>query len=386
MPSLTSILYIEVNVICILLLAVLSHKLSTTNNSMRNHMLVRAFLTQDVFYLLDILWALVDGKTISWFPSLNTLINVFYFAMSAVCVFTWFEYTRTLVSVTFVNHIVNRILCLLPAAAIILMAALSPLTGWLFNVDPVTNTYSRGSLYILQPLVSFGYLIASAVWAFLQSRRIENYMERHLLLSIVRYTALPLLGGVLQVLLPGVPVICVGITLALVIVYVNAQEHLITRDSLTQLNNRYRLMNYLEERVRHYREEPQERSLYLLIMDVDDFKQINDNFGHLEGDHALELTAQTLKQICGRRSCFAARYGGDEFVVVFETAQEAVVQALCRELRESIAAVDTGTIGYRLSISLGCSRFDSAAETSADLIAAADKRLYGEKAARKTGR
>ncbi len=60
----------------------------------------------------------------------------------------------------------------------------------------------------------------------------------------------------------------------------------------------------------------QAEDVYLLMMDADGFKQINDRYGHVEGDHALQVVATALKDVCSASGGFIARYGGDEFVVL----------------------------------------------------------------------
>ena len=60
----------------------------------------------------------------------------------------------------------------------------------------------------------------------------------------------------------------------------------------------------------------QAEDVYLLMMDADGFKQINDHHGHVEGDHALQVISTVLKDVCSASGGFIARYGGDEFVVL----------------------------------------------------------------------
>ena len=66
----------------------------------------------------------------------------------------------------------------------------------------------------------------------------------------------------------------------------------------------------------------QAEDVYLLMMDADGFKQINDRYGHVEGDHALQVISAALKEVCSASGGFIARYGGDEFVVLQKAAAE----------------------------------------------------------------
>ena len=86
-------------------------------------------------------------------------------------------------------------------------------------------------------------------------------------------------------------------------------------DKLTQVNNRQNLLSYLSYKINNH-----EETVYLIMMDIDKFKTINDTYGHLAGDDALICVAKALKQACAqfKKRPFIARYGGDEFVVILE--------------------------------------------------------------------
>ena len=86
-------------------------------------------------------------------------------------------------------------------------------------------------------------------------------------------------------------------------------------DTLTGVSNRIVALRYLESELPYYRRHPN-RSLHFLMMDMDHFKHINDEYGHLEGDAALVLLAGILKKVCANYNGVLARYGGDEFVLL----------------------------------------------------------------------
>jgi diguanylate cyclase (GGDEF)-like protein len=111
---------------------------------------------------------------------------------------------------------------------------------------------------------------------------------------------------------------------------------------------------------------------------MDDFKSINDRFGHREGDAALKTAAQILRGTF-RDSDVVARLGGDEFVVL--AADTGSTQAIVDRLARSLDAHNTAaTRRYRLSFSVGVARFDPAAPPSIEeLLATADAMLYEQK-------
>jgi diguanylate cyclase (GGDEF)-like protein len=119
------------------------------------------------------------------------------------------------------------------------------------------------------------------------------------------------------------------------------------------------------------------------MIDVDYFKSINDNFGHLEGDEALIRVANALKQGCTscRKRPYIARYGGDEFIIVTELSEEETLD-LCSSIKNKLKELnDNAGVRYSLNLSIGCAEWKSGM-TANDLINTADFNLYKEKAAR----
>ena len=153
------------------------------------------------------------------------------------------------------------------------------------------------------------------------------------------------------------------------------------RDPLTQAHNRKYLNARLAAEVAHARRHG--TKLALLMLDLDDFKGINDRHGHLAGDALLKRVAQTITTLIRIEDVFA-RFGGEEFVVL--TRGDAISNAgqLAERLRKGIADTrvdfEGSTIG--VTVSIGVAELDELAQPagSLDLIERADHRLYRAKA------
>ena len=121
------------------------------------------------------------------------------------------------------------------------------------------------------------------------------------------------------------------------------------------------------------------RGMLLFVMDVDRLKQINDSFGHFEGDRALKRTAEVLEETF-RDSDVVARLGGDEFAVLAIEAAghcEATIKTRLFECLKSIIAEEPR---YEISLSSGLARFDPGSRTSiGELMAKADQAMYEQK-------
>jgi diguanylate cyclase (GGDEF)-like protein len=148
-------------------------------------------------------------------------------------------------------------------------------------------------------------------------------------------------------------------------------------DDLTGLYNRRGFMAVAERQLKLGRRSG--RGMLLFAMDVDGLKQINDSFGHIEGDHALKRTADVLEETF-RDSDVVARLGGDEFAVLaIEAAghSETTIKARLLEYLKSTSAEQSR---YAISLSLGVARFDPNSCTSiGELMMKADQAMYEQK-------
>jgi diguanylate cyclase (GGDEF)-like protein/putative nucleotidyltransferase with HDIG domain len=124
----------------------------------------------------------------------------------------------------------------------------------------------------------------------------------------------------------------------------------------------------------------------LVLLDLDNFKVINDEYGHLAGDRALQEVAKVLQQTT-RPYDTCVRYGGDEFVVLLPSSGSAEAEEQRRRVQEAVAAISLHTEDGReipLRVSAGASVFPDDGETYERLLARADRRMYRNKAESKT--
>lgn len=369
------LLYSEINLFCVLILLLILFKIrSTADDGTDQRLLTMVLVSNIAFFLMDLAWIHVDNSFLQISVTLNWIINILYFVLSGLGPFFWLLYSEYFLRPQESFSRKMWFFALIPLLLLVILTASSPKTGFLFYIDS-SNAYHRGSLYFIQPAISFGYLFYCAGRAMLYARRAESYDARKKYYTMASFIVAPIFFGMLQVLVPGPPLLCVGITFAVLHVYIDLQEQRISLDPLTQLNNRHQFIRYLSSKPLY--SEAGRAVTYILAMDVDGFKKINDQYGHPEGDRALIRIADALREACSGHNCFLCRYGGDEFVAVCDAADENEILALKAGIETALGkATDEAGGKYFLSMSVGYAAFQGGADSSQELFARADEELY----------
>jgi len=158
-------------------------------------------------------------------------------------------------------------------------------------------------------------------------------------------------------------------------------ELLARTDALTGLNNHRHFMDQLSREIKQAARN--NSPLSVMILDLDDFKRVNDTYGHLIGDRVLSTLAELIKKHV-RSTDIAARYGGDEFCVALPntTAPGARVLAkkLCEEIAEVVFSAD-GEAVFHITCSIGLAQFHRDMKNSLVILKFADQALYKAKSA-----
>ncbi|MCG8558125.1 MAG: GGDEF domain-containing protein [Proteobacteria bacterium] len=160
---------------------------------------------------------------------------------------------------------------------------------------------------------------------------------------------------------------------------------LVALDPLTGLFNR----RYLDHRIRQElrRSKREQRPCSLLVVDADDFKRINDTYGHSVGDAVLRRVATVLRRSMRASDDVSARFGGEEFVVLLPSTPAAGALGAAHRLRREVqAAVTPAPRGpIEITVSIGMATFDPREEipTVEQFLGQADEALYAAKAAGK---
>ncbi|MCR5798135.1 MAG: diguanylate cyclase [Eubacterium sp.] len=366
--------YVITEAFCILFsvgIIIKANKNVGTDTQMRHF---RGMALYYILYLLcDGIWALGEGGLIPF----NVTGNIITSTMGLVavsllilgwCVFVIYrigqENTKKMKMLIRIHYIV--------AAVDIMLIVSSAFTNFIFYIDE-NGFYKTTDWYTLHLALVFLQLFGSGVHSYVQSfsdKEVKIKKEYRLPLFFIIF---PAIAGVLEGMIPLTPIVPLGTFLAILFSFLEIQNSEIYTDALTGLNNRRRMEIFLQD-VIHTATEEKPVSLYMI--DVNDFKQVNDKFGHLVGDRALQLVADAIRNVSEKNRGFCARYGGDEFVLILR--EKADIRNALQEKVDSLRARCADLIP-QISICYGCAICTSGGMTAAGLIAQADEKLYIQK-------
>ncbi len=234
--------------------------------------------------------------------------------------------------------------------------------------------YVRGSWYPLHAFCCFFYF--AMVIRLLSKGRKYSSISREEWHLYLQFSVLLVIGGILQILAGEVPFTLMSFTLGMFIIFSSLQGRQIDTDALTKLNNHTRGFEWIHEKL----PEAEQKPFYLFMADIDGFKKINDSYGHIQGDEAILLTADTLRKLSeSYPSLFVSRFGGDEFLFGV-MCDEAEPQVLMRQFAQLLSdALDDSALPFRFTMSVGYTKADRSNVTERELIAEADRALYLQK-------
>lgn len=369
--------YFQVNIMCILLMlgirTMLYDKIVAARRLAFNHLIA----TTCIMCLADIGTWVANGNDAPYARILSFVSNSVYdLAISFVC-FIWLIYVKIRLEDYSYNHRKYMFHAFIPVGIMLILVLINPWTGWLFTVD-ANNVYTRGSALFLHWIFSWGYLVYSVILIAKELRETKDHFRREELFPLLLFIVAPAVGSVIQMIFYGVTTTQVGICISIMMIVFATINSQISLDSLTGLNNRRSMEMFLNAAINN---RPQK--ITLIMVDVDNFKKINDTYGHPMGDRALQDIADALRSACGnlRENFFLCRYGGDEFLLIGIDKQDAATGQLCALISSYTEEKNKpGKNPYHLSVSIGTA--ESICKTHADvteLLKNADDRMYENK-------
>lgn len=371
--SLSGNLIINVYSIILLIVIVIHVKKLNLMEFIQDRLFIMILYCTVLLLFLDIL-SRFDGRPNTIFPVINTLGNFLIFLFNPVLPSLWILYvhfqvfrkeskTKQLYPILFSINIVYDILL-----------TLSQTYGWFYYIDQ-ENIYHRGPYYWIPAVFVMGLITASVIITIKNRKRLE---QKYFLTQIF-FVIPPVVGIIFQVSFYGFSLMLNGVTLSILVLFLNIQNRSLYTDYLTGVNNRKKLDVYLKEKV-----SAGEKTFSAVLVDLDNFKMINDTFGHDTGDAALETAAELLKSSL-RADDLIARYGGDEFCLVLDISNKADLDKAIRRIKRLAERYNkSSTNPYKIEFSMGYDVYDRHSNMSAkEFLKKLDILMYANKQAGK---
>ncbi len=319
--------------------------------------------------LLETVSFLVDGQTFPGAIAINYLSNGLCFLGTVTIGFLWSTYVNMRIFQNRSRTMRDAKLLVIPWAieAVAVLATLCG-TGFLFSIS-ADNVYQRG------PGAAIGYISLGLYFAY--STFVVHHTQKqgvNLHFFPIQYFVGPCIVGVVgQFLCYGITTSWISVAVAITFVQMQIYAENIYRDSLSGLFNRRYLDRTLEKIGK-----AGSKDLYGIMLDINDFKTINDTLGHSTGDRAIYVMGDILFRSIPE-GAMALRYAGDEFIVLLPNADEEKTLATMAAIQAALTALnDSHAEPFTLHAAMGHAQFNPG-DTPEAFLRHMDEKMYEQK-------
>lgn len=309
----------------------------------------------------------VDGKAGALYKFLNHVTSTYIFCANMACAFLWMLLIETHVKCE--PSLRKKLLLAIPMVIGLIIIFVNLFTPCVYYIDE-DNVYSRKFLYnglFVIDVFYMGYAIVICILSKVKGGILKFF-------PIYLYIGPILLGLIVETAIPGIAISWPCQAVAIAGVLASMQNEIIYRDQLTGLHNRVYL-NYIQKTMLA------KGNCHItgVMLDMDNFKQINDTYGHAVGDIALQQMARILKEAVGDMGN-VIRYAGDEFIVLINSHKQVIIDACLDEIKRCVDKFNESKISeYKLSASMGYSTYNPKKQTVDDFMNIIDQRMYEDK-------
>ncbi|MCT4687022.1 GGDEF domain-containing protein [Vallitalea sp.] len=239
--------------------------------------------------------------------------------------------------------------------------------GSLFYID-AQNHYHRGFYIYANAFFMYFFMLVVVILFYKDKKR----MSARVFKAVGLYFIAPILGIALQLKAYGTSFSMPSHTLSLFLIFLLLERDEMMRDSLTCLYTRHNFEMRLKDRLK------KKQSFSLVVIDLNDFKSVNDTYGHIEGDKVLQVVSEILLN-CTNVEDLVCRYGGDEFFMLIEHRYELTYKVI-EHIKAELEKHNSYNDKYNIELSYGqlLVREDNTM-TMEQLIAEVDHRMYADK-------
>lgn len=339
-------------------------RLKTTGKE--NRALIILFITATIACINDPLCFWADGKSGTFFLILNHITNAWIYIADIIIAVAWIMLVVSHLEIKL--HPVHRVCIGAACAVCFLLIMINFFTPVLYEI--VDNVYERRALFGVNFVLRLAILI-DGVLLYWYARRKSGELK---FFQVAVFTIPQFVGGLIQATNYGLSAVAPFVTISIAGISICLQNEFLYRDGLTGLYNRFYL-NTLE----HKLAKNQNIVYTAMMLDINGFKSINDNFGHKVGDEALRSLSQILTGVVSVKGT-VIRYAGDEFIVVLNKCDEEATKAIITEIHRELDAFNgKEDCPYKLAVSIGYSELMFKENTMDVFLDKIDRLMYENK-------
>ncbi len=380
--------YIESMIVCSIVFGILLvHDLISGERDERKINFDHVLEAHIMYFIVDSFWASVLAGAIPKTASTVLILNYVLLVLLSLIASTWLSFALSVMELPWREMKRGRMTKWMPMAltACVTLVVMAIAPSMLY--DEQYNTTALYQVFFLGAPVY--YIICGLVYSMREAFKKENALNRKLYFILGIYPVTVLIAGIVQILFLNAPFFCYNSMIMILMFNLLSMENQISIDPLTRVNNRRQLMRYAMQDSNIHKDD---QRTFIVMVDVNDFKKINDTYGHVEGDRALVTIADALKKTASDMDTppFIARFGGDEFVILIHLDKNSDVEKTMGELAGAInrrleERCLKDELPYILSVTIGYDEADQE-DTFKTSLESADKNLYEAKRLAGVGR
>ncbi|PKM86191.1 MAG: hypothetical protein CVU85_08485 [Firmicutes bacterium HGW-Firmicutes-10] len=370
-----TILQLSIYSVFILIFILISLKREHHSHDIKVRVFRYMILLVLICLLLDILFISLERTSYFFTRPILVYGNAIQYALTCLTVFMWYLYNEQFIF-NDLSHFRKWIkFTSIPLMINLSLSLLSPWFGFFYTITS-DNVYVRGSLFLTSAITTYFYAVLTAFLIHIH----RNKMRRTDYLPLMFFILPPAFGGIMQMMNYGILLIGPSLTFSFLVAFVYIQSKNMELDFLTGLYTRKELENYADilskqKNIKKY--------LGGMMIDIDDFKKINDDHGHDVGDKVLREISDVFKRSF-RNSDFVSRVGGDEFVAVCEVQSLMDLEVIVTRIRGHLDNINSlSHYPFEICLSIGYDLWDTKNFSKDEFMIHIDKKMYLEKDAKK---
>lgn len=369
-------LRIDINISAMILLAtvfiIAYNRLDKQNVINRKFLITSLLVLTELF--IETITCMINRQPVRQLIPVTYMSHILLFSIAPMITYYWFSFIHRWITPNESISYKKQAALLIPVIVNFIIIALSPIYRYVFYIDS-NNVYHRGHFFAVTATVTFLYLI----YSFIVIIRHRKSFIRSEFLSLISFGIFPAIGGILQSIFYGALLMWSFSAFSLIILYIYLQLRMVQMDYLTGAWTRESYERYIQQKFRRR----SDLEFGAIFIDLDDLKNINDKFGHQEGDFAIKTLVHLIKGIL-KKTDFIARLGGDEFIVIVENTSKEKLKKVIDKIKNKLNQYNKKSgKSYLLDCSFGADICNSDFDSLEQFLKHLDNLMYNNKRSKK---